>query len=71
MLFRSSLLDNAHDLCELSGSLNIINDPQLEEARKALKRAIGNIDLKDLRKDVGARAEVKTQVDDILSKFTF
>ncbi len=70
-VFHNSLLDNAHDLCDLSASLNIINDPQLEEARKALKRAIGNIDLKDLRKDVGARAEVKTQVDDILSKFTF
>jgi hypothetical protein len=65
------MLDNAHDLCELSGSLNIINDPQLEEARKALKRVIGNIDIKDLRKDVDTRTEVKTQVDDILSKFTF
>ena len=69
--FHDSLLDNAHDLCELSGSLNIINDPQLEEARKALKRVIGNIDIKDLRKDVDTRTEVKTQVDDILNKFTF
>lgn len=69
--FHDTLLDNAHDLCELSGSLNIINDPQLEEARKALKRAIGNIDIGDLRRDVGARTEVKTQVDDILSKFNF
>ena len=69
--FHDSLLDNAHDLCELSWSLNIINDPQLEEARKALKRVIGNIDIKDLRKDVDTRTEVKTQVDDILNKFTF
>jgi hypothetical protein len=27
--------------------------------------------VKDLRKDVGARTDVKTQVDDILSKFSF
>ena len=69
--FHDSLLDGAHDLCDLASSLNIINDPQLEEARKALKRAIGNIDVKDLRKDVDARADVKAQVDDILSKFSF
>jgi hypothetical protein len=69
--FHDSLLDGAHDLCDLASSLNIINDPQLDEARKALKKAIGGIDVKDLRKDVGARNDVKTQVDDILSKFSF
>lgn len=69
--FHDSLLDNAHDLCELSGALNIINDAQLEEARKALKQAINGIDIKDLRRDASARTEVKTQVDDILSKFNF
>jgi hypothetical protein len=48
-----------------------VGDVQLSEARKALKKAIGGIDVKDLRKDVGARNDVKTQVDDILSKFNF
>ena len=69
--FRDTLLEGAHDLCELTSSLNIINDPQLDEASRALKKAIGGIDVKDLRKDVGARTDVKTQVDDILSKFSF
>jgi hypothetical protein len=69
--FHDSLLDGAHDLCEMVQSLNVINDTQLNEARKALLKAIGNVDVKDLRKDVGARTEVKTQVDDILSKFNF
>jgi len=69
--FHDSLLEGAHDLCDLASSLNIINDPQLDDARKALKKAIGGIDVKDLRKDVGARTDVKTQVDDILSKFSF
>jgi hypothetical protein len=69
--FHDSLLDGAHDLCEMVQSLNVINDHQLSDARKALLKAIGNVDVKDLRKDVGARTEVKTQVDDILSKFNF
>jgi hypothetical protein len=69
--FHDSLLDGAHDLCDLADSLNIVGDVQLSDARKALKKAIGGIDVKDLRKDVGARNDVKTQVDDILSKFNF
>ena len=69
--FHDSLLDGAHDLCEMVQSLNVINDHQLADARKALLKAIGNVDVQDLRKDVGARTEVKTQVDDILSKFNF
>lgn len=69
--FHNSLLDGAHDLCEMVDALNIINDPQLAEARKALKRAIGNVDVKDLRKDVATRTDIKAQVDDVLSKFNF
>jgi hypothetical protein len=69
--FHDSLLEGAHDLCEMAQSLNVINDHQLSDARKALLKAIGNVDVKDLRKDIGARTEVKTQVDDILSKFNF
>ena len=69
--FHDSLLDGAHDLCELAGSLNIINDPQLEQARKALKQAINGVDVKDLRKDMPTRQDIKAQVDDVLSKFSF
>jgi len=69
--FHDSLLEGAHDLCEMAQSLNVINDHQLSDARKALLKAIGNVDVKDLRKDISARTEVKTQVDDILSKFNF
>ncbi len=69
--FHETLLENAHELCELAESLNIINDQQIEQARKALKKAINGVDIKDLRKDMGARTEVKSQVDDILNKFSF
>jgi hypothetical protein len=69
--FHDSLLDNAHALCDMAQSLNITNDQQLDEARRALKLAIGGIDVKDLRKDVQTRQDVKAQVDDVLSKFSF
>jgi len=69
--FHNSLLDGAHDLCEMVDALNIINDPQLAEARKALKQAIGGIDVQDLRKDIPTRTDIKAQVDDVLSKFSF
>lgn len=70
-VFHNTLLDTAHDLCDLAGSLNIVNDPQIEEARKALKRSISGVDVQDLRKDMGARTTIKADVDDILSKFNF
>lgn len=69
--FHDSLLDTAHELCELATSLNIINDPQIEDARKTLKKAISGIDVKDLRTDMPTRQDIKSEVDGILSKFNF
>jgi hypothetical protein len=69
--FHDSLLDGAHDLCDMVDALNIINDPQLADARKALKQAINGVDVKDLRKDIPTRTDIKAQVDDVLSKFSF
>ena len=69
--FHDSLLDGAHDLCEMADSLNIVGDTQLSDARKALLQAIGGIDVKDLRKDMPTRTDIKAQVDDVLSKFSF
>jgi hypothetical protein len=69
--FHDSLLDTAHELCDLATSLNIINDPQIEEARKTLKKVINGVDVKDLRKDMPTRQDIKKEVDGILSKFDF
>jgi len=70
-IFRDTMLTNALDLCGLLTKMNITNDPRLEEARKSLESSICNVDIKDLRKDEGARLEVKTQVEDILKRFSF
>jgi hypothetical protein len=69
--FHDSLLETAHELCDLATSLNIINDPQIEDARKTLKKVINGVDVKDLRKDMPTRQDIKKEVDGILSKFDF
>ena len=69
--FHDSLLETAHELCDLATSLNIINDPQIEDARKTLKKVISGLDVKDLRKDMPTRQDIKKEVDGILSKFNF
>lgn len=69
--FHDSLLETAHELCNLSRDLNLTNDYDLEQARLALQSAIRGLDVKDLRKDMPTRNDTKAQVDDILSKFSF
>lgn len=69
--FHDSLLETAHELCNLSRDLNLTNDYDLEQARLALQNAIRGLDVKDLRKDMPTRNDTKAQVDDILSKFSF
>jgi hypothetical protein len=66
-----SLLDNGLDLCKRMRTLNLINDAQLEHARVELERTINSVDIDDLRKDVEARKEIKTRVDELLDKFNF
>lgn len=70
-VFRDSVLGNAVELCSLLSDLNITNDPKLEEARKALESAVCGMDIKDLRESEGARHEIRSQVDDILKKFSW
>jgi hypothetical protein len=70
-IFRDTVLTNAVELCGMLTTLNITNDPKLEEARKSLELAVCNLDIKDLRESEGARHEVRAQVDDILKKFSW
>jgi hypothetical protein len=69
--FHDSLLETAHDLCNMARVLNITNDVDLETARASLAQAITGVDVKDLRDDMGARKEVKASVDAIRSAFSF
>ena len=69
--FHDSLLDTAHELCDLVKALNITNDQDLESARKALSEALLGVDLKELRTNMPVRNDVKASVDAIRSKFSF
>jgi hypothetical protein len=69
--FHDSLLDTAHDLCDMVKVLNITNDQTLEEARKALFESINGVDVKELRNNLPVRKDVKASVDAIRSKFLF
>jgi hypothetical protein len=69
--FHDSLVDGALELCDLTKTLNVVNDLDLEAARKALEQTLCGVDPKDLRKDEALRQDTKKAVDDILNKFTF
>jgi hypothetical protein len=69
--FHDSLLETAHDLCEMVKVLNVVNDQSLETARRSLASLIIGVDVKDLRKDMPVRTEVKTRIDEIRSAWSF
>lgn len=68
-LFHGTFVTNIRDMVELLSHLNVTGDPELERARRQLDKAIGTLDVDDLRKDVGARIDLKEQVDTVLKSF--
>lgn len=66
-----SQLVNGAELCDLLSRLNVMNDPDLESARKQLEAALEGITIKDLRKSEALQVEVKQKVRGILDKFDF
>ena len=69
--FHNSLVDGAFDLCDMVKALNIVNDPDLETARKQLEFALVGVDAKELRTNAHTRTDVKAKVDEILGKFSW
>jgi hypothetical protein len=70
-IFRDSIINNATEMCDLLTRLNVTKDASLEKARRMLEQSINGFDPKDLRESSGARLELKTSVEDILSKFNW
>jgi hypothetical protein len=68
-LFHGTFINNIREMVGLLSHLNITKDPELERARRELDRAIGTIDVEDLRGDVGARADLKARVDSVLKTY--
>jgi hypothetical protein len=69
-VFRDSLIDNAVDLCAIMPSLNISNDPDMEDVRKTIERTLakfsGNVDA--LRHDPIEREDAAHTLADVMRK---
>jgi len=50
-------------------SLNVLDDPKLEEARRQLELSLENVDIKSLRESPELRESVKTKMNDLVDKF--
>jgi hypothetical protein len=69
-IFRDSLVDNAIELCAIMPSLNISNDPDMEDVRRTIERTLakfsGNVDA--LRHDPIEREDAAHALADVMRK---
>lgn len=64
-----SMLDNGLELCKLLTSLNVTNDPRLEEARQDLERVLTRIDMDSLKESPELQSSTRTAMQNIKDKF--
>ena len=69
--FHDSLVDGALELCDLTKTLNLTGDQELETARATLEQLLCGVTPTELRKNHAVRQDVKKNVDAILDKFSF
>lgn len=69
--FHDSLVDGALELCDITKSLNVVGDRDLENARSQLEQLLCGVTPAELRKNEAIREDVKKNVDAILDKFSF
>ena len=60
----------AKEMCDTFKGFNLSGDPQLEEARASLERALSGVTAEDIRESDAVRHAVKEDIDDILGKFS-
>lgn len=69
--FHDTLVDGALELCDLTKSLNVVQDPALESVRRELEQMLVGVTPDDLRKNAAVREDTKKAVDALLDKFSF
>ena len=69
--WHDTFVTNAQSMCSLLTKLNVTNDPQLEEARRALELTMLGADIEEIKEDSLVRAEMKSKIDNILGKFNW
>jgi len=67
--WHDTFLTNAHEMCQMLTHLNVTRDPQLEEARRGLERAISGVEIEDIKESVTTREDVKGKLDAILKSY--
>ena len=67
--YHDTFVTNAQQMCTLLTSLNITNDPKLEDARRALELTMLGVDIEDIKENSHTRITVKSKIDEILGKF--
>ena len=65
-----SMLDNALGLCTTLRTLNIMDDADLEAARRALELSLTDVDIKSLRQSPEMRTSIVTKMDELKDKFS-
>lgn len=75
-IFRNSLVENVHEVCDNIDALNIADDPRLTKLANEMSRVFDSYDVKELRKDedirtiVGDKAKsAVAEVDKIMGAF--
>jgi hypothetical protein len=64
-----STIQKAKEMCESFKQFNLTGNAELEEARASLEVALMGVDAELIRDSDAVRANVKEDVDNILSKF--
>jgi hypothetical protein len=64
-----SVFDSASELCSLLSAFNVSGDTQLEHLRQRLEDQIVGIEIEDIKQSDFMRAQLKTEVDDMLGKW--
>ena len=63
-------IQKALEMCETFKEFNLSADPELEEARASLEKALSDVSASDIRESDAVRESVKEDIDNILSKFS-
>ena len=63
---RSTLIDNARNVCDILSRLNVAGDEQLEAMRVRVEKELAQLDLDDLRKDNTVRADTAKKARNIM-----
>lgn len=62
-------IQKAKEMCESFKQFNLTSDPEFEQARASLEKALSGVDAETIRESDAVRHAVKEDVDSILGKF--